>query len=809
MLKIVKLLILILFFVNSCFSQKSIVLDKKFSAIDIVLLGEQTHGDGAVFDEKVQMIKYLHENHNFNIIVFESGLYDNFKASQLYRTNKEKINIYNQSVFSIWSDTKTFQELLTYIEENPEMKILGFDSQEFLLFENFYLDDLKKMMTNHSITITDKIYAQIEKVLIFRDFEQYLDNSSGFEKVLLSFNEHLKSIPNKNLEEKIITQTFKSALSDLKYSYNYEIGKEIILQNPRDKQMAENFTFLKNQFPNEKFIAWGASYHFANKLADFSYTSITEDYIKKTYEQQENKVTSDKESELQELIDEIKKLKYAIPMGKILKDHYKDKLYSIAFTSYEGEYNDFSEKKIKIMNPPQNSIEYKLHTLKKGNILIDLKQYTDKKFYASVLGYLPLYTNWETVFDGIYYIPVMYPPNQIEYLPQTFNNKKLSKAQQIIKGQIFDIETKKPLDYTDVYYRSSNKSVVTNANGKYVIDKSKNRNDFIFFSSIGYDTDSIKISSMNSFHKLYLKPTQNINTLDEVVIIGKTKKLSAKDIVKKARKKIKENYIQKPYNQLLMYKVQSYDKNDTLNFNEQALINTYNKRGINGNSVYSNFYGEINHLINTTNNFSNKKWDKWSGTGNLWGTLSKGILMSKTNVLYRTASYDLTKEGIVKYNGKDVYKISFVNNSPGPYSVGYAITEKSNGFIYIDRETFAVLRYEHCIIRKRYSPKKSNNSYKNTYKIVETYKELNGLYFINLLEVKTKTDKYSKKDTLLNTYYDLFSITSQDIETENVIAIERPIKNLTKGYKYIKKDDYWIGKDANSITVLSRAFDCQ
>ncbi|MGB5554717.1 MAG: hypothetical protein WBM83_08685, partial [Flavobacteriaceae bacterium] len=48
----------------------------------IVLLGEQTHGDGAVFDKKVELIKALHEQLGFNIVVFESGMYDNYKALQ-------------------------------------------------------------------------------------------------------------------------------------------------------------------------------------------------------------------------------------------------------------------------------------------------------------------------------------------------------------------------------------------------------------------------------------------------------------------------------------------------------------------------------------------------------------------------------------------------------------------------------------------------------------------------------------------------------------------------------------------------------
>ena len=54
---------------------KEVLKDKR-----IVLLGEQSHGDGATFEAKVRLIKFLHQELGFTILSFESGLYDNFKA---------------------------------------------------------------------------------------------------------------------------------------------------------------------------------------------------------------------------------------------------------------------------------------------------------------------------------------------------------------------------------------------------------------------------------------------------------------------------------------------------------------------------------------------------------------------------------------------------------------------------------------------------------------------------------------------------------------------------------------------------------
>src|SRR5262245_22132107 len=42
----------------------------------IVLLGEQSHGDGTVFLLKARLIEYLHRELGFDVLAFESGLYD-------------------------------------------------------------------------------------------------------------------------------------------------------------------------------------------------------------------------------------------------------------------------------------------------------------------------------------------------------------------------------------------------------------------------------------------------------------------------------------------------------------------------------------------------------------------------------------------------------------------------------------------------------------------------------------------------------------------------------------------------------------
>ena len=353
-------------------------LDEVLQDKRIVLLGEQLHNDGTTFEMKARIIKYLHDKLGFNVILYESGLYDMW-----YMGSRDTLNP-NTGVFYFWGDNDECRPLWDYYRnskqsENP-IKLGGFDIQvsgrigtviRSQLIENYLsekgieLDDYPNLRT-----MIDRIYGGI-----WWEYKK-MENS-----LYDSIQNDLSLILDRLEKEKAgyIDEVYYRYLSGIKIynelRWNYDSGNPIRM-HIRDSLMADNLIWLvEDVYKNEKIIVWAANIHiFTTALSEGEW--------------------------------------YYKPMGASIKDRYKNDVYSMVFTSYarknkaEHLYNVASNK----------SVEYLLYMNKNRYSFINLKDLPEDSFLnedviSTVNQMMNIKNNWKNQFDGVFFIDAITPLN--------------------------------------------------------------------------------------------------------------------------------------------------------------------------------------------------------------------------------------------------------------------------------------------------------------------------------------------------------------------------------------------------------------
>ena len=83
----------------------------------IVLLTEPTHGDGATFELKTRLVKYLHEQKGFNVLFIESGMYDVARIQQRIAAGGDAVAVQAPGrIFYMYSRTDAGQLVLRYVD---------------------------------------------------------------------------------------------------------------------------------------------------------------------------------------------------------------------------------------------------------------------------------------------------------------------------------------------------------------------------------------------------------------------------------------------------------------------------------------------------------------------------------------------------------------------------------------------------------------------------------------------------------------------------------------------------------------------
>src|SRR5438094_957924 len=91
-------------------------LMKAIGPAQVVQLGEPGHGAGTSFAAKVRLIKFLHQRMGFDVLVWESGMYDVTLSDAGMRGSDEAIAAARRGVFQLWSGAEEVRPLFDYVK---------------------------------------------------------------------------------------------------------------------------------------------------------------------------------------------------------------------------------------------------------------------------------------------------------------------------------------------------------------------------------------------------------------------------------------------------------------------------------------------------------------------------------------------------------------------------------------------------------------------------------------------------------------------------------------------------------------------
>lgn len=632
-------------------------LKNELQGKQLVMLGEQTHMYGNIFEMKARVLEYLHQELGFTTIAMESSMYD------IWKMNKNGFNPkgFNNAIWGVWSSTLEFQRVVNYIEKN-NLKVIGFDSQVNNVSQ--FVEDFYDYLDSQNITLKldeDDLGIIIEGVLENVTIEEDDIKYKVYEKEI---NRIIKQIENLDSNEinyywKQFTKSLLASSQDAYYNkkeiLTTDFGNEN--DNIRDKQMADNLLSYIKRNPNEKIICWADNVHIINDNSSIS-KPIAKDFIS---------------------------------MGSYIHQDLKEKSYSLATIHANDSLLDLGTKKWHSTPIKINSFEYQLNNLNKPYLFVTSNQKEIQSLKETRLLNFVDFTNarLDQLHDGyIFFQKATLPKLETIKDSTTVSNKQIAlgkKIEQIeigenviLKGQLLNKENNEPIPFATLILKKEEIYRVADENGFYElpIKKAMLKNSTVAISSMGFETKTISLKELND--KTYLK--SRFEELDEVIITGY---LSPKTVLKKAISNKKLNHPTEPFN-FYRYGNVLVNKNDITELDLELITKDHDD-------------GYLSPFV-ITQRVEQIKWNKNSNpkrykySSQFFSYRQNAIRYA--NILHKR-KYKKFKLNFVKSDNPiedGLYIIAFQTerNKWNYTNKGYP-TEYS-GRVYIDKENFAIVK---------------------------------------------------------------------------------------------------------------------
>ena len=395
-------------------------LKKVIGDAQIVMLGEISHGDGTSFLAKSRLLKFLHQQMNFDVLVFESGFYDMSKAWESIRQGQEPVAAVQRSMMGVWRRSPQVTSLLNYVGTSAKslrpLALAGFDMQPHAISTASLLSELDALTARLGIAsdvttpgsparaiavnlLTNKYYGK--PAIPLPDTSARKSFSDGLDVL----RERLASAATATTEaetgfwRQVLLSSLKS-YAEMVWSYR-EFGEKDpnwSAFNARDKQGADNLLWLADhQYRGKKLIVWGATMHLLRHASTIEATINPAD-PQQAYTNM-------------------------VPLGEEVWRRIGPRAYVIGFTCYEGSMGigDPADKEnswhsdVRKDQDPSIELEELLNAARFDYALVDFRkpaargEWLNTPIVSRPLASQGMRAVWPNVLDAMFFIRVMEP----------------------------------------------------------------------------------------------------------------------------------------------------------------------------------------------------------------------------------------------------------------------------------------------------------------------------------------------------------------------------------------------------------------
>lgn len=359
----------------------------------IVQLGESGHGVAEFSMAKVRFIKYLHEELGFDVVAFESGMFECDRA-QREVAQWSAPELMRRCIFPVWQ-VREVVELFTYIRQTQTtarpLLLAGFDEQMSSVINSYARPALLRRL----IAPLDSVYAQ----RVFDTDSTFITNSTieyarvhkdrlapFYDSLATFFRRHRREIERAHPDDRTIAIIVRQmATSMATFVQQLAIGPIEPGIELRDRAMADNLDVLLDEVhPGKKVIVWAHNFHIQHR---------------------ENSPNTTR------------------TMGTYVAQRRRNELYTIGLFMYRGGAAQNDRRPYAIKQGAPGSLESILHRAPWQHSFVDLSRAKREKgsewMWQSISG-LSWGLNPEQFvprdeYDGILFIDTVHVPVYLQY----------------------------------------------------------------------------------------------------------------------------------------------------------------------------------------------------------------------------------------------------------------------------------------------------------------------------------------------------------------------------------------------------------